>query len=226
MNRPLDRLYHAIPLHYVPALLQSGALYAQSVLASPKKPPGVPDGIRPRITATRRDRALGLHDYVHLSPTPHSPLIEDKLRKGYAHAILIFGGAGVLALPEVAVLPYNTKAWRTRACYEPIADTLEREALLSRYTEGKRLPSLEILVKYGLPLEFLTTVAFIDDREHTAVGAVLDSIGIDGQKLGIMPEIFPGSERYTAGNWDVIMEYFERCRIMGVILPPPDIAFD
>ncbi len=54
------------PLHYLPHILQSGALYAKSVLAA--------QGIAPRATAVRRDRMLGLADWVHLSLRPDTPL--------------------------------------------------------------------------------------------------------------------------------------------------------
>ena len=141
-------LYHAAPLHYLPHILQSGALYPQSVLAA--------RGILPRRTAARRDRMLGLQDWVHLSLTADTPLLRDKLTKGYPHALLVFPRAAVLALPHVALLPYNAKAWRSRAANQPVTDAGEMAELLRRHAETGRFPSLEVLVRYGLGLDTLT----------------------------------------------------------------------
>ena len=162
-------LYHAAPLHYLPHIIQDNALYAQSVLASRR--------IAPRATAKRRDRMLGLTDYVHLSLDAHTPLLADKIRKGYPHVLLVFDRAAVLALPQVALLPYNTKAWNTRAAYAPVTDPGDRERLLRRHQEG-RYPSLEVLVKYGLELTMLDRVVFLADRERAMTALLLKRLSL------------------------------------------------
>ena len=88
---------------------------------------------------------LGLADYVHLSLTPQTPLLADKLRRGYPHALLVFDAETVQALPETALLPYNTKSWHGRAAFAPVTDPMERAALLRRHAETGRCPSLEVL---------------------------------------------------------------------------------
>ena len=155
--RPPSYLYHVAPLHYLPSILRDGALYAQSVLAG--------RGIAPRATAARRDRMLGLADYVHLSLKSQTPLLADKLRRGYPHALLVFDAAPVQALPETALLPFNTKAWRGRAAFAPVTDPAERTALLRRHSETGRCPSLEVLIKYGLDLTHAREIAFLTDAE-------------------------------------------------------------
>jgi len=224
-NRTLDQLYHAIPLHYLPSLFAAGALYAQSVLASPGSAPGVPRGIRPRSSATRRDRMLGLDHFVHLSPAAKSPLLADKLRRGYPHALLVFEAGPILGMPEVALLPYNTKAWRTRACFTPVTEAVERAALLRRYTEACRLPSLEILVKYGLPLTHLTAVAFIDDGERETCERAARGTAY-GSLFATAPSLFPASAGYSPAGWETIAAYFDRCRLTDVNMSPPAIPFD
>jgi len=237
-SRNLDKLYHAIPLHYLPSLFAAGALYAQSVLTgrqlsvrSPENsglggPPSIPAGIRPRSSATRRDRMLGLDHFVHLSPTAKSPLLADKLSRGYPHALLVFEAAGVLEMPEVALLPYNTKAWRTRACFEPVSDPAERSALLRRYTEACRLPSLEILVKYGLPLTHLTAIAFIDDREREACEQAVRGSSLYTDLCIATPGLFPKAAGYSPAGWDTIAAYFDRCQLATGEIGPPAIPFD
>ena len=95
-------LYHTAPLHYLPHILESGALYAKSILAG--------QGIKPRRSAVRRDTMLKLTDWVHLSTRPATPLLKDKLVRGYPHVLFEFDREAVLALPEVALLPYTSTA--------------------------------------------------------------------------------------------------------------------
>jgi hypothetical protein len=224
-NRTIDKLYHAIPLHYLPSLFSAGALFAQSVLVSSEPASGIPSGIKPRSSATRRDRMLGLDHFVHLSPVASSPLLADKLTRGYPHALLVFDAGPVLDMPELALLPYNTKAWRTRACFAPVTDPVERAALLRRYTEASRLPSMEILVKYGLPLTHLTAVAFIDDQERETCLRAMS--GATYSPLCVTkPDMFPRTPGYSPSEWDTITAYFDRCRLENGIAGPPAILFD
>jgi len=168
---------------------------------------------------------LGLDHFVHLSPTSKSPLLLDKLRQGYPHALLVFEARPILDMPEVALLPYNTKAWRTRACFEPVTDPAERAAVLRRYTEVDRLPSLEILVKYGLPLTHLTAVVFIDEREKEACLRAARGT-IDRSLCVVSPDLFPTAEIYSPAGWDIIADYFDRCRLSDTQMSPPAILFD
>jgi hypothetical protein len=211
-------LYHATPLHYLPHILAAGALYSQSVLAA--------RGFAPRASAKRRDRMLGLTDYVRLSLEPRTPLLADKLARGFAHAILVFDGPSVLALPEVGVIPYNTKAWRMKAAYEPVVDPVEKERLLRGHAARRRFASLEVLVKYGLPLTALCAIGFFADEEREAVRCLVSDLGIDRET----PYRFDGvgglSIGYTPVTLPSVLAYFEACRSAGRLLAPPDIPFD
>ena len=215
----LSCLYHAAPLHYLPRILRDGALYAQSVLA--------PQGVAPRATATRRDRMLGLADYVHLSFTPQTPLLADKLRRGYPHALLVFEAGAVQALPETALLPYNPKAWRGRAAFVPITDPGERAALLRRHAETGRCPSLEVLVKYGLALTHTREIAFLTDAERGLTADLLARLALPvPAPLTTAPALFPSSGAYAPVTKAPIADYFARCAEAGAVLPPPHLPFD
>lgn len=212
-------LYHVTPLHYLPHILQSGALYAKSVLAG--------RGIAPRPTAARRDRMLGLADWVHLSLAPDTPLLRDKLGLGYPHALLVFEGEAVLALPQVALLPYNTKAWRSRVACQPVTDAVEKAALLRRHEATGRFPSLEVLVHYGLDLASLVQVAFVTNAERAMVADLLDALSLPSPApLVTAPELFPVAEGNTETTGKEITAYFAACRASGALLPPPVIPFD
>ena len=210
-------LYHAAPLHYLPHILQSGALYPQSVLAA--------RGILPRRTAARRDRMLGLADWVHLSLAADTPLLRDKFAKGYPHALLVFDRAAVLAQPHVALLPFNTKAWRTHAANQPVTDAGEMAELLCRHADTGRFPSLEVLVRYGLSLDLVTQIAFPDTASCEAMSALVNALALPTPvPLSIVPALFPALTPPPLS--DALRDYFAACHVAGTLLPPPDLPFD
>ena len=210
-------LYHVTPLHYLPHILQSGALYPQSVLAA--------SGISPRRTAARRDRMLGLADWVHLSLNADTPLLRDKFAKGYPHALLVFDRAAVLALTHAALLPFNTKAWRARAVCQPVTDAGEMAELLRRHAETGRFPSLEVLVRYGLGLDLVTQIAFPDAASHAATTALVNALSLlTSAPLTIAPTLFPALAPPPLS--DALQDYFAASCAAGMLLPPPDLPFD
>ena len=214
-----SRLYHAAPLHYLPSILRDGALYAQSVLAG--------RGIAPRATAARRDRMLGLADYVHLSLNSRTPLLADKLRRGYPHVLFVFEAAPVQALPETCLLPFNAKAWRSRAAFAPVTDPLERAALLRRHAGMGRCPSLEVLVKYGLDLTHAQEIAFLTDAEHSLAADLVAALGLPvTAPLTTHPTLFPRCDLYAPATREAIADYFACCAAARAVLPPPPLPFD
>ncbi len=212
-------VYHATPLHYLLRIVQDGALYPQSVLAG--------RGIPPRATAARRDRRLGLADYVHLSLHAHTPLLADKLKQGYPHVLLAFDRADVLALPGTALLPYNTKAWFDKAAYAPITGSAQKQSLLHAHAHEGRYPSLEVLVKYGLGFDGLKFIAFCAEEEYVQARQTITSIGLPlCVPLRVCPKLFPLPRDYCPTTQARVFEYFAACREAGDVLPPPPIAFD
>ena len=211
-------LYHAAPLQYVPHILLSGALYAQSVLAS--------QGITPRVSAARRDRMLGLADYVHFSLRADTPLLRDKLQKGYPHVLFLFEADAVFELPETALVRYNAKAWQSKSAYMPIADRLEMDRLLRQYAAG-RYPSMEAVVKYGLSLDHVTQIAFGTLQEQAMTEDLLHALGmVIATSCVTQPKLFPGMETYCPTTLEAISHYFAQCCRDGKLLPPPSIPFD
>lgn len=215
--KPSPYLYHATPLHYLPHILQSGALYAKSITAG--------QGITPRRSAVRRDKMLGLTDWVHLSTRPDTPLLKDKLARGYPHVLLEFDRDAVLALPEVALLPYNTKAWHTRSAYVPVTEAAEKAEMLHQHNETHRFPSLEVLVHYGLDFAHLATIAFAADNECQWACDLLAAL-----RLPVSVPLAPDpalAAVYTPGEMRFLTrDYFAACMVAHCVLPPPNIAFD
>ena len=211
-------LYHATPLHYLPHILQSGALYAKSITAG--------QGIKPRASAVRRDKMLGLSDWVHLATRPDTPLLQDKMARGYPHALFVFDRAAILALPEVALLPYNTKAWHRKADYVPVTDAAEKAEMLRRHDSRRQYPSLEVLVHYGLDFAHLQTIVFPDDEERQWIIALLSALNCEPPArleagLGLLPPYRCGGNTRAATQ-----RYFAACCDAGRLLPPPLIPFD
>ena len=214
-----EGLYHLTPLHYLPHVLQDGALYAKSVLAA--------RGIRPRPSAARRDGMLGLNDWVHLSLSADTPLLRDKIGLGYPHALLVFDRRLILLRPDVALLPYNTKAWRMRSACQPILDPEERNLLLRRHVETGRFPSLEALVHYGLDLTLLLEIRFASEEERQGVADLLATLGIAPPvPLVTSPSLLPEGAPYRPTTGVAVAAYFDLCRTAGFLLPPPLISFD
>ena len=210
-------LYHAAPLHYLPHILQSGALYAKSILTG--------QGIKPRQSAVRRDTMLGLTDWVHLATRADTPLLKDKLARGYPHVLLHFDRDAVLALPEVALLPYNTKAWHTRAEYVPVTDAADKAEMLRRHDETHHFPSLEVLVHYGLDFNHLKKICFAADDECQWARELLTALSLQASvPLAVDPAL---AALYQQGETRLLTrDYFAACIAAQCVLPPPDIAFD
>ena len=214
---PCSLLYHATPLHYLPHILGSGALYAKSILAG--------QGIKPRRSAVRRDTMLGLTDWVHLSMRSDTPLLQDKLARGYPHVLFEFGREAVLALPEVALLPYNTKAWHTRSAYVPVTDAAEKIEMLRRHDETNQFPSLEVLVHYGLDFTYLQKIVFPADNERVWVSDLLTVLSFNlPAPLIVDPAL---AALYVPGEIRLLTrDYLAACGAAGCVLPPPEIVFD
>lgn len=178
--------WHTIPLHYVPYLLHTGTLYAQTRLADLHLP------IAPRPTATRRDRKLGLDGFVHFSFAPHTPLLSDKHKRGYPHVLLQFN-PHIAGLPGAGFVCYNAKAWRHRDAFVPIIDAEEKAAFLLEREKTGRFPSAELLVPSEMLLDPFCAALYADCDEAAAwIEAILETLRpVFAPKVLVSPEVFP-----------------------------------
>ncbi|MDR3710764.1 MAG: hypothetical protein P4L33_20895 [Capsulimonadaceae bacterium] len=205
--------YHATPLHYLPSILADGALYAKDVMIS--------RGILPRSSAVRRDRMLGLGCYIHFALRLESPLLLDKLRKGYPHVVLEFDAASLVRLAGSGSIATNTKAWRSKSCFDvsPVCETGDLKPL----AHG-RLPSRELLVKYAADLDGLKKIVFTSPEERALVDELMRSLGV-AIHLPCPTRAYAGIA-YRPLYMDQVTNYFRACAAAGVVLKPPDIPFD
>jgi hypothetical protein len=215
---PNNFLWHTTPLFHVPYLLQTGALLSATQLAQGDHP------IRPRPSAIRRKTKLGLADFVHLSPMSHTPLLRDKQEKGYAHVLLSFHRAATLALPDVALLKFNTKRWAHRDDFVPVTDAEEKAATWAEYASGK-YPSLEVLVPQWLPLTpYAAAIHVVSDEEAELLWGLVATLTLVAPPIRVSTSLFPlgrcGTDTVAA------QEYFESCRNTGKVATPPQLPFD
>ena len=211
------RFWHTTPLHYVPHILSTGALYSQDRLAAL----GLP--IRPRRTAFRRDRKLRLTGFIHLSLTPITPLLADKRARGFPHALFEFDGV-IADLPGTAFLRYNAKAWRHRADFAPITDPGAKAGFLAEW-RGGRYPSAELLIPDTLLLgPHFVALHAADASEADWLGEMAEWLGVaSAPQIAESPHLFPPG---IAPDLAVLHDYADACRAAGNVVPPPDVPFD
>lgn len=217
MRTPPALYWHTTPLHYIPHVLATGCLYSQEELRVLKLP------IRPRPTAARRDRKLRLSRFVHLSFAPKTPLLADKLARGYPHVLLAFDAALAVS-PDSAFVPYNAKSWRHRDDYIPLCDSEAKVALIEAWCKG-RYPSAELLIEGRLPLSPHGVCLHLASSEETVwLQDMMAALGLTMPlPVSISPELFPQGE---APGLLPHRTYAEECRAAGRLLPPPDLPFD
>lgn len=217
-GRRLDAFWHATPLHYAPHVLLLGRLLSQARLEALRLP------IRPRATARRRDRQLGLDAFVHLSFTARTPLLADKRAKGFPHVLFEFDPA-VADLPGAAFLPFNAKAWRHRDDFAPIRAPGEKAAFLEAWRRGRRFPSAELLVPGEVPLAGLARALHTaGDAETGWLYALRDGLELSaGPPFRASPDRFPPGVAADLGPHE---RYRHACLEAGRLLPPPDLPFD
>lgn len=210
-------LWHTTPLFYLPHLLCTGALYSAQEIAAR----GLP--VRPRPSAIRRKTRLGLAGFVHLSPQANTPLLRDKLEKGYAHTLIAFRRAEVLALPGVSLLRYNTKRWAHRDDFLPVTDAEEMAAVWAAHDRGQ-YPSLEILVPVSLPLVLADAVHVRTGDEARLLRGIITALDLPAPPVCESPGMFPPCD--TPANLDAVRDYFGECESAGRVLTPPALLFD
>jgi hypothetical protein len=208
--------WHTTPLHYAPYLLMTGQIFSQRQLQSLSLP------ITPRRTAARRDRKLGLDNFVHLSLTSVTPLLRDKLRKGYPHVLLAFDPV-VFDLPGAAFCRYNAKSWGHRERFIPVTDPAEKAEILTAHANG-RYPSLELILPERLPLFPYARCLYVASQKDADFLYSLHSLlPVPGISLKVSAEHFPQTCEY---NRSPLEQYASSCRTAGVILAPPALPFD
>ncbi len=212
------RIYHAAPLHYLPSIAASERLVSARE--------GQASGILPRSSAKRRDRMLGVDEFVHLAFDLMTPLLCDKLAQGMPHIVLAFDAGRVYAGQmdgSCALLPCNTKAYRSRAACAPEHGVGEMAALLKARDQFGRHPSLEFLVRGALPLDALVEITAFGERDTALARALLHALKPDLATLVV--ERFASG--YAEAAIDTTQEYCHACIAAGqALMPPPKIEFD
>ncbi len=210
----LRPVYHAAPLQYLPSILASGELRSKRRVGYSMARP----------TARKRDIALGLGDYIHCSFERQSPIVLDKLKKGYPHVVLQFDSARLTDV-DCALLPCSTKAWRSKWQCVPVSDPLDMARLMRLYSQCGRFHGMEILVKGALPLDSLVRIETSSMEEYRLVEKISQRLPLRNDVSIELVEP-PPILKYAAKNLSVIAEYFELCCRVEIDLAIPILPFD
>jgi hypothetical protein len=210
-------LYHVTPLHYLPSIL------AHHKLISAEQ--GAQFGILPRQSASRRDKMLGLNRYVHFSFDLLTPLLLNKLGKGMPHCTLEFDAEKLdrNALCERSLLPFNTKAWRSRADAAPIFKRDQMSEIIHAHDQLGRYPSLEYLVRDCVELDCLRSVITFCERDHDLVKRMMNAFAPGALERIILSPISRYRTDILASE---VTEYIERCVATTLVQKLPRIPFD
>lgn len=214
------RYWHALPLHYAPHLLLSGELLASARFAAR----GVP--LQARRTVASRDRKLNLSRYVHFSFAPATPLLADKLQKGYRHALISFDAA-IADLPNAAFLRFNPKSWRHRDDFLPVTSPADKARFLEEWQNGA-YPSAELLIENALPLlPYGCALHLRTDDERLWLADLLQSLDLPATLPHFAePELFPDAPGAAQTDFAPFVAYADACKTTKVLLAPPGLPFD
>jgi hypothetical protein len=213
-NLGVGVVYHVTPIHYLPDILISKELLSQHLVGY----------AHARPTARRRDRMLGVDRYVHCSLSLSTPLLQQKIERGYSHAILKFDVGGV-GCDEIAILPCNTKAWRSRWQCQPVTDPVDIARAVRLHKSRAKFPSLEILVKDRLPLKYLKAIIVPTVQECKLVAELMSRLELGG----VAPvEVAIGlkSRSTEPAGYPEIAEYFCSFGNSQQRIPMPILKFD
>jgi hypothetical protein len=166
---------------------------------------------------------LGLSDYVHFSLQAVTPLVRDKLDKGFAHCVMAFDAAAIASAPGFALLPSNTKAWTSRTMLRPVTDPVKMGFLLRRRFDTGKLPGLELLALYAMDLGALRSISFASVAEMEMARSILAARGYDSLALTLPAADVRG---YRSEIPAALRQYFNQCIQTGEVETPPDIPFD
>jgi hypothetical protein len=210
-------LYHATPLHYLPSILDSGKLLSASS--------GICTGLTPRRTASRRDKMLGVHHFVHFALTLQTPILKHKLAKGMPHCVLVFNAHSLdqTSECETAILPFNTKAWLSRADASPVSDRTQMACILDAHDRLSRYPSIEYLVRDFADLTSMREILLFCQRDFDLAAKVIETFS-----RALMPKLvltlIPGYD--CSKPIAETQSYLDYCSLMKGVLPIPRIEFD
>lgn len=182
----IESVHHFAPLHYLPFIVRQGALLSKPLLAQAGFAPS-----HYRSMSHRQDSVRGFDAYVHLTITPHPPIVGAKLGAGFPHIRLSIPSSYVdnvdfvLCRFNIAMTRYLRRADKpgfpespTNGRYYdrkqiPVAKTVQdKHTLLSAHLSRSMI---EVLVESELTLPAATTVACYSEDDAIIVRRVLQT---------------------------------------------------
>jgi len=211
------RLYHATPLHYLPSILAH-----RQLLCAER---GQKLGITPRKTASRRDKMLGVQKYVHFYFDLLNPLLSDKLNKGMPHCVLEFNAGQIYTdnVDRCALMPFNTKVWRSRADAIPVENRDQMANMLSARDRFGRYPSMEFLVEGSVRVEKILPITVFCERDFEIAEQVSKIFGVVTKPYVNLRIV---NEYSASTGCSKTQHYLNLCVSTMLVQPLPNILFD
>ena len=189
LDHNIQRVFHILPLHYVPFVARSGVLKSKAHLRA--------EGFSKshfRSTSKRLDSRRGFGDYIHLSAVREPDILKAKRSAGFPHVALsiptdIFtevpfdlcgynvGKTRILrreGAPGYRESPEN--GYYFDRMQIPIARTHQQKLDLIQH---RRRDKLEVLVKYPISLDRMSLFFVFNDQDRTRVDQILQSLGVN-----------------------------------------------
>ncbi|NBC32650.1 MAG: hypothetical protein GVY13_08245 [Alphaproteobacteria bacterium] len=175
--------YHAAPLHYLPLICASGALYSKAQQRARFARPAT----HFRSSSRDKDIDYGFGDFVHLFSADASPLLRSKLRQGIPHVELM--------IPIREILHSLIHFCRYNIAYTEMPETIEDTPSAKRYA-GRALPTacklaevchflqetkasehFEILVPHIVRLPASTMIQVYSQRDADVMKKLIEHMG-------------------------------------------------
>jgi hypothetical protein len=167
---------------------------------------------------------LGVEKYVHFYFELLTPLLTQKLENGMPHCVLEFDGAKIYKNypSQCALLPFNTKAWRSRADIMPESDPEQMARILVQHFNLKRYPSLEFLVRGSLSIRYLKTIIVFSEQDSEYARKLLDTMGLNDTAISRRVH----TQYSFASKSCQTYEYLDCFMQSKMVYPWPKIEFD
>ena len=208
-NYGVDRVFHIVPLHYVPFIARSLQLKSKATLRS--------EGFLEthfRSKSKHLDDQRGFGDYIHLSTVSHPPILEAKLSGGFPHVCISLPVSSLNGM-KYDLCRYNVamtrklrrngnlgfqEAPKNGRYYEKMQIPIARKGLEQRQLiENNQGKMLEVLCKPSIPLDQETFITAFSNEDRQAVQKTLNELGVGwGTLISNKPSYMASQKHFEA----------------------------
>ncbi len=206
LDHNIQRVFHILPLHYMPFVARSGVLKSKVHLRAE----GFADS-HFRSTSAHLDIQRGFGDYIHLSTVGEPPILKAKLGAGFPHVALSIPTRAMTELP-FDLCRFNIAKTRSlrregalghkespengyyfESMQIPIARTHQQKRDLIQHNASKML---EVLVKDPISLDRMSLFYVFNDQDRIRVDQILQNLGVNWTVELVASPAYPAKPEY------------------------------